>query len=181
MAYFFGALIASWSSWFLLKRTRAKHQVAEIVLHPSTVLHTVSKPVDVINEEIIELTKILSATLRYRTTIDFLTKSSIHKGLSAPQIGYSKRIIACGVHGRLTVMINPEIITKEGIYSNKEQCLSLPGYDSKIISRSETITVKYLGLDNSERTLTAKGRYAGLIEHEIDHLNGILYIDQLQV
>jgi len=175
--YLFGAIILSTGSGFFFKSVKNRCQIADIFLHPSSILHKISKPVEQIDDEIINITKKLANTLRYRTSLDLFLESTIHNGLSAPQIGYSKRIIACGIHGRLEVLINPEITGRNGVYFSKENCLSLPDRNSRTIQRSGAVSVQYQRIDGRKKELLVKKRYAAYIEHEIDHLNGILYID----
>jgi len=117
------------------------------------------------------------STLRYNSLIDFFTKAMLNRGLAAPQVGVPKRLIVCGLYGEIKVLINPEIVEKRGIYSGYETCLSLPSHDRKIISRPGLIKVKFRGLDDTENILEASKGYAALLTHEIDHLNGTLYID----
>lgn len=173
----FGTIVLSGGGYYILEMVKSKKQIAEITLYPSPLLQKISKPVNFIDEETKSIIKKIRNTLQYRTTVDLFLKSTTHNGLSAPQIGYLKRIIVCGIHGRLEVLINPEIISQKGTYLSRENCLSLPGYDSRIVKRSGAITIQYMKIDGSERTLSVKGRYAAFIEHEIDHLNGKLYID----
>jgi peptide deformylase len=84
--------------------------------------------------------------------------------------------LLCGIE-EIKILINPEILEQSGTYANSEYCLSLPGYDRKMIERSQNVTLKYRTLENTERILVAKNSSAALLQHEIDHLNGLLYID----
>ena len=70
-----------------------------------------------------------------------------------------------------------EVVEKRGTYCGYESCLSLPDTERKRIKRPDFIKVKNKGLDNRENELTATNAYAALLTHEIDHLNGILFID----
>ena len=97
--------------------------------------------------------------------------------MAAPQVGIQKRLIACGLHGELKILINPEILEKKGSYLNSEHCLSLPRHQRKMVKRSQYVKLKYKNLQNTDKTLVAKNSTAALLEHEVDHLNGILYID----
>ena len=115
--------------------------------------------------------------LRYRAPFEFLFKGSLYKGLAAPQIGIQKRLIVCGLQGEIKILINPEILKQSGTYSYSEYCLSLPRHQRKTIKRSQKVTVSYRTLENTEKILVAKNSSAALLQHEIDHLNGILYID----
>ena len=75
------------------------------------------------------------------------------------------------------MLLNPQIVEERGTYSGYESCLSLPDTKRKIINRPGFIKVKYIGLDNRVTELAATNDYAALLSHEIDHLNGILFID----
>ena len=74
-------------------------------------------------------------------------------------------------------MVNPEIVESGGTYDSEEYCLSLPRHRRRTIKRSGFVKVRCLGLDSREKCLTAIGSAAALLEHEIDHLKGVLYID----
>ena len=115
--------------------------------------------------------------LRHKAPLEFFTRGSLYKGLAAPQIGIQKRLIVCGLYGEIKILINPEILEQSGTYADSEYCLSLPGHDRKTIQRSQNITVKYKTPENTEKILAAKNSAAALLQHEIDHLNGVLYID----
>lgn len=98
-------------------------------------------------------------------------------GMAANMIGAKKRIIAfideCGKAPVYTVMFNPEIIKKSGSYVTKEGCLSLLGEPRKI-TRYTSIKVRYQSSDEKIHTKTYQGWTAQIIQHEIDHLNGVL-------
>lgn len=175
----FTTLAAAGGAGFLkiYKHTSGVHKIME---HPDPVLRRVSMPVGVIDDAIASLSQHMIATLRYNSLVGFFSKAFMSRGLAAPQLGVSKRLIACGIYGELKVLINPEIVATSQAYSGYENCLSLPDYDRKIIKRPGFIKLKYKGLDNREDTLAAAKGYAALLAHEIDHLNGILYIDHQQ-
>jgi len=161
-----------------LKIYRHTSGVREIFEYPAPVLRRVSTPVDVIDDPIVSLSRQMIATLRYNSLVGFFSKAFMSRGLAAPQVGVSRRLIVCGIYGEIKVLINPEIIETSGAYSGYENCLSLPDHDRMIINRPGFIKVKYNGLvDNTEKVLSAAKGYAALLAHEIDHLNGILYID----
>ena len=101
-------------------------------------------------------------------------------GLAAPQIGVSLRVIVIGIPGEEDiVLINPEIVKKSGERLLDEGCLSLPGYFAEI-KRAESVTVKGGDRNGKEIRIKATGLLAQVLEHEIDHLNGQLYIDYLE-
>lgn len=99
-------------------------------------------------------------------------------GLAAPQIGISLRLAVAEVDGREYYLINPEItsLSQEKIVS-EEGCLSLPGEFFPIL-RSEVVTVKYLNEKGLPKKLRAKGFLATVIQHEVDHLDGILILNR---
>ena len=93
-------------------------------------------------------------------------------GMAANMIGYRKRIIIVAAGFANIVMINPVITEKSGAYETEEGCLSLPGERKTI--RYNQITVKYLDKTFTEHTQTFSGYIAQIIQHECDHLEGIL-------
>ena len=93
-------------------------------------------------------------------------------GMAANMIGYRKRIIIVSTGFTGIVMINPVIIEKSGEYETEEGCLSLAGVRKTI--RYDRITVRYLDMKFSEHTQTFSGYIAQIIQHECDHLQGIL-------
>jgi peptide deformylase len=156
---------------------RKNNNMLRIIEYPDPILREISNPINHIDNHIINLTNDIAATLRYRAIIDFFIKRSMPRGLAAPQVGVSERLIVCGLKGEIKVMINPEILERKGLFLSYDDCLSVRKNDNKIIKRSAYIKLKYKGLDNRERILTARNRDAALLEHEIDHLNGVLNLD----
>jgi len=154
--------------------------VKEIIEYPTPVLRMVAAPVDVIDDTIVSLSRQMIATLRYNSLVGFFSKAFMSRGLAAPQVGVSQRLIACGLYGEVKVLVNPKIVATGGAYAGYENCLSLPDRERMIINRPGFIKVAYKRLDNMETTLDASKGYAALLAHEIDHLNGILYIDHHQ-
>ena len=152
----------------------------EILQYPDPTLRRVAAPIDVIDDPIISLSRQMISTLQYHSLVGFFSRAFMSRGLAAPQLGVSKRLIACGLYGKIRVLVNPEIVESSGDFSGYENCLSLPDHERRIIKRPAHIKVKYRGLDNREDMLTAAKGYAALLAHEIDHLNGILYIDRSQ-
>ena len=161
----------------LLGFHRKNNNVLKIIEYPDPILREISNPIDHIDNHIINLTNDIAATLRYRAIIDFFVKRSMPRGLAAPQVGVSERLIVCGLNGEIKVMINPEILERKGVFLSNDDCMSVRKNDNKVIKRSAYIKLKYNGLDNRERILTARNRDAALLEHEIDHLNGVLNVD----
>lgn len=159
----------------------------QIITVPNEVLRLVAKPVELLDKRVLNIIKDMIKTLRE-------AKNPEGVGLAAPQIGVSLRIflIRPTPKDQIQVFINPEIIkfsqrqtkptSKNGIY---EGCLSLPQHYAPV-RRSTSVTVKYqqplLSTINYElitKTAVFSGFPAHVIQHEMDHLNGILFIDRV--
>jgi peptide deformylase len=144
----------------------------DIVMYPSIILREVAEPVESIGEEEVQLALLMENTLQRVAGED----------LSAPQVGVSKRmsVVRLGKSAsdaEVLVMINPYIIEQDGNSMELEGCLSLPHGLERRVSRSERILLSFLTLDGEEVTLEETGRNARVIQHAIDHLNGILIVD----
>lgn len=142
--------------------------------NPNTLLRKKSSPVMDFNEE-------------FQNEIDLLIKTleqcDLGVGLSAPQVGILKRVFVINLSENkkepTLVFVNPEIIEISGKKTKKkESCLSVP-YCRGTVERREKLVLKYQDRYGDEKTLEAKGFFARCIQHEYDHLNGILYIDRL--
>ena len=172
-----GGFLSTTGIFSFLKRYKQKHHIVDIVEFPNPILRTVSESIEFIDDTTVALANSMISILQYNAPFTFLFKGSLYKGLAAPQIGVQKRMIVCGLGGEIKTLINPEIVDKRGTYANSEYCLSLPQYERKIITRPQQVQVKYNTLENVEKIIRAHNSYAALLEHEIDHLNGVLYID----
>jgi peptide deformylase len=104
------------------------------------------------------------------------------RGLAAPQLGVNKRVIVFKMwaFGSAFVMVNPVILDASGSAFDRESCLSLPGL-SRRVERFEKLTVEYHTVKGESKTLTCTGMTARVIQHEVDHLDGILIIDRSDV
>jgi len=101
-------------------------------------------------------------------------------GLAAPQVGISQRVIVLQMPGEEPMaIINPEIVKRSGEREVSEACLSVPGYAGKI-KRSISVTVKGLNRQGKPIRIKATDLMAQALEHELDHLNGTLYIDHIE-
>ena len=98
-------------------------------------------------------------------------------GLAAPQIGVSVRIVVIDAGEGIVEMINPEIISKEGTCVNDEGCLSVPNFDGEV-ERAKSVRVKYQDRNGKPIVLDATELLAIAVQHEVDHLDGILFIDK---
>jgi peptide deformylase len=103
-------------------------------------------------------------------------------GLAAPQVGVSLRVAVICLPGegeKDIILINPEIVRRKGQRLVSEGCLSLPGYVGELV-RAESVTVKSLDLVGRSVRIKAEGLLSEALEHELDHLNGMLYIDRME-
>lgn len=141
-----------------------------IVPFGDPILRKVAKPVVDFNAK---LAKLLD------DMVDTLYAAEGRAGLAAPQIGILKRVVVMDCGDGLTELINPEIIESHGEQIGPEGCLSLPGY-SGIVKRSHSVKVKSHTRTGESFLLEAEGYLAVCVQHEIDHLDGILYVDRIE-
>ena len=144
--------------------------VLPIIEFPDPVLRQRARKVRKIGDSIRVLADDMVDTMRHAGGV----------GLAANQIGVLKRVIVVQLpeDEEAQVYINPEIVQREGERRVEEGCLSIPGFKATI---TRSIWVKFRGLDMESKLirLKAEGLLAQALEHEIDHLNGILYVDHL--
>ena len=100
-------------------------------------------------------------------------------GLAAPQVGVLRRMFVVDIGDGPIVLINPEILEKDGEQTGEEGCLSLPG-KSGTVTRAEHIKIKGLDVDGNEQVYEGEGLLARAFQHEYDHLDGILYTDKAE-
>jgi len=101
-------------------------------------------------------------------------------GLAAPQIGVSLRVVVLQMPGEEPIaIVNPEIVRRAGEREVTEACLSVPGYGGEI-KRSVSVTVKGWDRNGKAIRIKATGLMAQALEHELDHLNGVLFIDHIE-
>jgi peptide deformylase len=143
----------------------------EVLRFPDERLRTVAAPVAEVNDEIRQIVKDMLETMYDENGI----------GLAATQVNIHKRIVVIDVSeegNEPLVLINPEIIAKEGSTISEEGCLSVPQSYAKV-DRAEQVTVKALNENGEEYTYNADGLLAICTQHELDHLMGKLFIDYL--
>lgn len=99
-------------------------------------------------------------------------------GLAAPQVGILRRIVVIDVGDGLIELINPVILSSEGVQRQPEGCLSVPGRRG-IVERPEKVTVRALNRRGKPIEITGEGFLAMAICHELDHLDGVLYVDKI--
>ena len=118
---------------------------------------------------------------RLRTLLDDMAETMIDAdgvGLAAPQVGVLKRCVVIDAGDGLIELVNPEIVSMEGSVIGAEGCLSIPGRRCTV-DRPEKVTVIAQNRDGESIRLEAEGLLAVAICHEVDHLDGILYIDKM--
>ena len=99
-------------------------------------------------------------------------------GLAAPQVGVSKRLFVAEVEERVHVVVDPQIVKMEGEALATEGCLSIPGWVADV-PRSQRVVLKGKNRRGRGITLDAEGLLARVIQHEVDHLNGVLFLDRV--
>ena len=110
----------------------------------------------------------------------FETMHAAHgAGLAAPQIALSIRLFVAQYEENKIALFNPEIVKAEGEELGAEGCLSIPGYVGENIRRASTVVVKGQDVRGKPVRVRAEGWYARVLQHEIDHLDGILFLDRL--
>jgi len=142
-----------------------------ILEYPDPRLRTVAQPVDVVDDDLRILIDDMFETMYASKGI----------GLAATQVNVHRRLLVADVsdeHDQPRVFVNPEVILREEIGTSQEGCLSVPGiYDD--VERAQRIRVRALGRDGKPFEMDADGLLAVCIQHEIDHLDGKLFVDYL--
>lgn len=146
-----------------------KNRNLKIILFGDPVLREEAKPVTVYHSKLHALIDSMTVAL---------DKRDDGAALAANQVGVLKRISVIDYEDEYIEMINPEIIESSGEITEREGCLSYPGYFG-MVPRAETVKVKYCDREGKEITIERSGKMARCIQHEIDHLNGILFIDRM--
>jgi peptide deformylase len=150
--------------------------VLKILTFPDERLKLVSEPVTGLDEELLKFIKDLEETMR---------NGPGGVGIAAVQVGRLERVVVMDVsgkqnvkgHGRL-VLINPEIVSWEGSAVGREGCLSVPDYTGNVI-RAESIHLEAMDEKGRSREYDMEGFEARAAQHELDHLDGLLFLDRL--
>ena len=143
----------------------------KILEFPDPRLRTRAAPVEVVDDALRALIDDMFETMYEAPGI----------GLAATQVDVHKRLLVTDVSPDKTepyVLINPEIIEKDGVTVSDEGCLSVPGYYEEV-ERAEHIRVRFLDRDGKDQEMEADGLLAVCIQHEMDHLDGKLFVDYL--
>lgn len=142
--------------------------IMEILTSQNPLLRKTSKPVTKVTKELKLLIANMEDTLR----------SAPGVGLAAPQVGELLRVIVADIGEGLNVLINPRIVKKSGRQTFVEGCLSIPGVEAPV-ERASSVTVKAMNQSGKQVQITAEGLLATVFQHEIDHLDGTLFIDHV--
>ena len=150
--------------------------VFDILIYPDSRLKKVSRQISVVDESVKKFIFDLEKTMR---------AGPPSVGIAAPQVGRFERIVIVDVsekpdtlnHGKL-ILINPQIKMMQGEVTGREGCLSVPDYTGNV-ARAETITLQALDLTGESRTYEMEEFEARAVQHEIDHLDGLLFLDRL--
>jgi peptide deformylase len=147
--------------------------ILEIIKIGHPTLSLKARPVENINQEIVELARNMVETMHQAPGI----------GLAAPQVNVGLRLITVDLSvgekpDELLIMVNPEIIEEDGEQISEEGCLSVPGIYEKVL-RPARVVVKGYNLDGQEYLVEARELLARVFCHEIDHLEGRLFVDRL--
>lgn len=147
--------------------------VLEICTFPDRVLLEEAEPISAIDREVAKLADDMAETMYNAPGI----------GLAANQVGVPRKLIVVDTSRRdpdsqLIVIVNPEMVSAEGLITMEEGCLSVPDYQAEV-TRYQKVKVRGLDLQGKSLELDAEGLLAVVLQHEIDHVNGKLFIDHL--
>ncbi|MDP2732110.1 MAG: peptide deformylase [Hoeflea sp.] len=148
--------------------------IKPIIYLPDPILRQQSQPVERVDKELERFIADMIETMYDAPGI----------GLAAIQVGVPRRLLVIDVAGKdepenPQVFINPEIVASgDGVSAYEEGCLSIPDYYAEV-ERPDTVTVKHLDREGKQRVTEADGLLATCLQHEIDHLNGVLFIDHI--
>jgi peptide deformylase len=150
--------------------------VLPILTYPDDRLTTVSRPVEQFDSTLRDFLRDLEETMR-------LGPGAV--GIAAPQVGMFQRVVIVDVtckknvshHGKL-VLVNPEIVLRQGAVNGREGCLSVPDYTGNVL-RAERIRLRARDPTGAVVDIECEGYEARAVQHEIDHLDGLLFLDRL--
>ena len=147
--------------------------ILPIVKYGNPILHQMAKPVISFDKKLLSLSKNMIQTMYAAQGV----------GLAAPQVGMLTRLLVIDPTAgekkkAFTVLVNPKIISVEGDQFEEEGCLSIPNFSERV-HRAQRVVVSARGIDNKEQVVKGEGLLSRILIHEIDHLNGVLFIDHL--
>lgn len=132
------------------------------------VLEKVAEEVDVVDDDVRLFLDNMIETMRVAEGI----------GLAAPQVGVSKRLVVVEIEGQIYKLVNPVIVDKRGKCKDTEGCLSVPDINADV-ERAEFVKMMYLDENGEKQVIEADGLLARCFQHELDHLDGILFITKI--
>lgn len=141
--------------------------ILEIRKAGDKVLKEICRPVDRIDRKIKQLLDDMAETMYKAGGV----------GLAAPQVGAVLRVVVIDVNDQLLELVNPVIVAHEGSQTDSEGCLSVPELWGEV-ERYSKVTVEFLNRRGKKQRLTGEGMLARAIQHELDHLDGVLFIDR---
>ncbi|KJF66688.1 peptide deformylase [Rhizobium nepotum] len=148
--------------------------IKPLIILPDPVLRQQSRPIEQVDAEVLRLADDMLETMYDAPGI----------GLAAIQVGVPRRMLVIDVsrddeEKKPVVFINPEILkVSDDVSAYEEGCLSIPDYYAEV-ERPASLTMRYVDRDGKQQTIDADGLLATCLQHEIDHLNGILFIDRI--
>ena len=148
--------------------------IRPILRYPAPILHQKAVDVPAVTPEVVSLLDDLVHTMHSASGV----------GLAAPQVGISERMFVIDLSvGKspddLIVLVNPTFVRRDGMQLEEEGCLSVPGFHATV-ARPLHVVIRGLDRNGQERTIEAHGLLARALQHEMDHLDGILFIDRLK-
>jgi peptide deformylase len=148
--------------------------IRPILRYPAPVLHQKAVEVPGVTPAVVTLIDDLVQTMHGASGV----------GLAAPQIGLSERVFVIDLSvgrtpGDLIALVNPTFVRRDGMQLEEEGCLSVPGFHATV-ARPLHAVIRGLDRNGQERTIEAHGLLARALQHEMDHLDGILFIDRLK-
>jgi len=145
-------------------------KLLKIVTYPNKILRAPNAKINQVDDKLRRLILDMELTMRERDGV----------GLAAPQVGKNIRLIVINTKDEILAMINPKISKKSWQKEiGDEGCLSVPDFFGPV-KRHKKINISYLDKNNKKIKMTAEGLLARVIQHEVDHLNGILFIDYIR-
>ena len=145
--------------------------IRDILRYPDERLHTVAAPIETVDDEVRRIAADMAETMYAAPGV----------GLAATQVNVHRRLIVIDTsdtRDQLLTLINPEILAAEGEQECEEGCLSVPGIYDKVM-RAAKVKVRALGLDGQPFEIDAEGLLAVCIQHEMDHLEGKVFVEYL--
>jgi peptide deformylase len=148
--------------------------IRPILRYPAPILHQKADDVPAVTPEVVTLLDDLVQTMHAASGV----------GLAAPQVGLSQRMFVIDLSvgkspSDLITLVNPTFVRRDGMQLEEEGCLSVPGFHATV-ARPLHVVIRGLDRSGQERTIEAHGLLARALQHEMDHLDGILFIDRLK-